>query len=124
MTAKTYEVTEEQLDACTRVINEQTRETFYLVQSASDPEKVYKVTYNMTHHCLSCTCPAMNPPTDELGYAKYMPRICWHIRAVDKHNRQYHELKKAEAIARQRQEEEKTLRRVMNAKPASYPQAQ
>ena len=124
MKTKTYGPTEEQIDACTRVIDEKTHETFYIVQSATDPTVTYQVRYCKAHNCLSCTCPAMNPPTDEHGFFKYAPRTCWHVRAVTAHSRQYITAKKAEAIARKRQEEEEMLARVLNAKPFNYTEAE
>ncbi len=96
-------VTGEQLDACTRVIDEARREVFYIVASATDPDVTYQVRYNKQYKVLSCTCLAMNPPTDEQGYFKYAPRPCWHVRAVVEHNRQFKAAKKAEAQARARQ---------------------
>jgi hypothetical protein len=106
MTNKKYGVTEEQIDACTRVKNERTGETFYLVQSASDATVTYQVHYHQGHNRLTCTCKAGQSSNN-----------CWHRRAVAEHNRQYHELKKAEAAAARRIEEQELLTRVMNAKP-------
>src|SRR5215472_15872102 len=96
-------VTAEQIDACTRVIDEAKREVFYLVQSATSYEVAYQVKYNQDHKCYSCTCPAGNPPTDANGCYTYAPRSCWHIRAASEHNRQHVALKQAEAEARRQQ---------------------
>ncbi len=109
MTSKTYGITPEQLDACTRVIDEKTGEVFYIVQSASDPTVSYQVRYSKQFNRLSCQCKG-----NQKG------RTCWHLRAALMHSREYAELKKAEDAARKRQEEEETLKRVMNAKPAHY----
>ena len=105
-TTKKYGVTDEQLDACTRVKNENTGETFYIVQSATDPTVSYTVRYHQGHNRLTCTCKAGQTSNN-----------CWHRRAVTEHNRQYHDLKKAEAAATKRIEEQELLQRVMNAKP-------
>jgi len=105
-TSKKYSVTPEQLDMVTRVINENTGETFYLCQSATDITVTYQIRYNKHFNRLSCTCKA-----NQNGHT------CWHIRAVVEHNRQYHDLKKAEALAQKRLAEQEMLQRVINAQP-------
>jgi len=85
-------VTEEQLDACTRVIDEAKGEVFYLVASATDPDVTYQVRYNKQYKVLSCTCKAAGSGN-----------TCWHRRAVVEHNRQFKAAKKAEAQAQARQ---------------------
>lgn len=113
MATKQYGVTPEQLDACTRVINEQTHETFYLVASATDPDVTYQVHFNKTFNRLTCNCKAGQTSN-----------TCWHRRAVAEHNRQYHELKRAEKLAFAQQERLATWGRVMNAQPACYTEAE
>ena len=66
-----YSVTLEQLDAATMIVDEKTQRAFYLVKSASDPEKEYRVTYNTAFSILQCTCPAGSEG-----------RGCWHKRAA------------------------------------------
>lgn len=87
-----HQVTPEQLDACTRVIDDKTGEVFYLVQSATDPDLQYKVIWNKQYKRPQCCCKAA-----------HNGRVCWHIRASLEHSRQYHEAKKAEAQAQVRQ---------------------
>jgi hypothetical protein len=106
MKTKTYGVTDEQLDMVTRVKNENTGETFYLAQSATDITVTYQIRYNKNYNRLSCTCKG-----NQNGHT------CWHIRAVVVHNRQYHDLKKAEAQAAKRLADQETLQRVVNAQP-------
>jgi hypothetical protein len=98
--------TQEQIDACTRVIDEAKHEVFYQVQSATDAEAAYQVRYNHQYKVLSCNC-----KVGQIGL------ICWHLRAVREHNRLHVELKRAEAEAQERLE---NWKRVLAAKPATY----
>lgn len=67
-----YPVTQEQIDACSRVIDLQTSQVFYQVKSATTPDLVYKVYYDRRFGKLACTCAAFYYPT------------CWHRRAAVK----------------------------------------
>ena len=94
-----YNVTEEQIDACTRVIDNATNTVFYQVESQSNPGTYYKVVYNREHRVLQCTnfengpvCPAS---------AKGLP--CWHKRAALAAEEEYKLLKAAEHQAEVRQ---------------------
>src|SRR6266702_6871073 len=99
MTAKTQTVTQAQLDACLRCIDELTGEVFYRVNSATHVDVTYTVRSHKEFHVLSCTCPSMNPAVDEYGFFKYAPRVCWHCKASVAHSRQYSALKQAEREA-------------------------
>jgi len=94
-----YRVSPEQVDLCQRYVDESTNSVFYLVPSAHEAGLFYLVTWDRNHGCFGCTCPAMNPPTDEHGYFLYSPRSCWHVRAALVHAMQYAELKRGEAEA-------------------------
>lgn len=96
-----YNVTEEQIDACHRVIDNNTHTVFYQVESQSNPGTYYKVLYNREHRVLQCTnfeggpiCPAS---------AKGLP--CWHKRAAVAAEEEYKSLKAAEHHAQVRQAE-------------------
>ncbi|MFL5591043.1 MAG: hypothetical protein ACJ8DI_25795 [Ktedonobacteraceae bacterium] len=50
-------VTQEQIDRCHRILHENTGETFYQVESESDPTKEYEVHF-IKGRGFTCTCPA------------------------------------------------------------------
>ena len=96
-----YQVTEEQLDKCSRVIDLATNEVFYLVQSQTDFETTYTVKYLPNVKAMTCNCPAGQRGTR-----------CWHVRAARKHAELYNEAVKAqvEAEARMKQEAEEAAK--------------
>ena len=107
----TTTVTPEQIDACTRVIDQAKHEVFYLVQSATDVTVTYQVRFNRQYKRLSCQCKG-----NQQGY------VCWHIRAAYEAAKQYAEVKRAECEAKVRMEQERleTWTRVMQAVPTCY----
>jgi hypothetical protein len=109
--------TDEQLDAVTIVIDEQTHEQFYLVQSATDPTVTYQVRYNHTFKRWSCQCKG-----NRAGY------LCWHLRSALEVGRQHAEEKRAEqeAAARLELEEAQMQARIewANEHPYQPPAAQ
>lgn len=72
------EVTSEQIDRCHRIIDEQTMEVFYLVQSESDDLVEYKVQYQTlpTKH-YTCTCPA---GLAGFAHVRHASGVCKHVR--------------------------------------------
>lgn len=69
--ATRFNVTQEQIDRASRVIDCQTGKVFYQVSSQTTDGKVYEVRYNSRYKRLTCNCPA--------GQAG-VP--CWHKRAT------------------------------------------
>jgi len=104
----TQTVTSDQLAACTRHIDPDTREVFYTAQSATDVNKTYTVRWNKRYKVFSCDCPAGQGTTN-----------CWHRRAVFEAATQYANAKRAEREAQVR-ELLATRKRVMNAQPTCY----
>jgi hypothetical protein len=78
---ETYRVKPEEVDLATRFVDS-AGDVLYVVRSRTDPHKEYIVHFDRQHNALSCTCPAMNPPTDEQGFFKWSPTGCWHTRAA------------------------------------------
>jgi len=106
--------TAEQLDAVTIVIDEQTNEQFYLVQSATDVTVTYQVRYNRHYNRWSCQCKG-----NTAGF------VCWHMRAALEVGRQHAEEKRNEALAAQRIAEEKAeYERLMQVPPTHYSEAE
>src|SRR5438552_13711204 len=89
-TTTRYEVTQEQLDRCHRIVNEQTGEVFYQVESESDPTVEYEVHF-IPGKGFTCTCPA-----GQEGFRSCSKGTCKHCRWAVAAARQY----KAE-VARQ-----------------------
>jgi len=91
-----FKVTEEQVDAVTRVIDDKNGSAFYVVQSASDPAKQYTVRWCSQSSRLGCSCPAgMN------GI------VCWHMRAAAAHDAEYTLAETARLEAEARAERER-----------------
>ena len=95
----TKPVTQEQIDACTRVIDEAKHEVFYLVATATGPNVTYQVHYNTQYSRFTCTCKA--------GYNGF---TCWHLRAAIQHATDYANAKRAEQEAQERERQERRLR--------------
>jgi hypothetical protein len=91
-----YHLTDEQIDAATRFIDLATRQVLYIVKSASDPEREYKVTYNRNFNRFACECKA-----SQLGLS------CWHMRSAFVNELMYRQAKRDEAEAQVRIAEEK-----------------
>ncbi len=68
-----YRVTDKQLDAATRFVNCATNEVIYIVKSATDPDKEYKVTWNRDFSRFAC---------DPRCRANQNGMCCWHIRSA------------------------------------------
>ena len=66
-----YNVTLEQIDKATRIIDMKTNTVFYQVESQTEACQVYSVRYNKDFGCLTCTCKA-----GQQGIP------CWHKRAA------------------------------------------
>ena len=108
--------TPEQLDAVTIVIDEATKQQFYLIRSASDATVTYQVRWNSHFSRWSCQCKG-----NAAGY------VCWHLRAALEVGRQHAELKRAEAEAEARIAEEEAMRiRIEHANqhPFTYTEAE
>jgi len=89
-----YNVTLEQIDKATRIIDMKTNTVFYQVESQTDPtQDPYRVEWNERFHKLTCSCAA-----GQQGIP------CWHIRAA----LAAETLNKAE-IRRQRQAEQAVI---------------
>jgi hypothetical protein len=88
---RTYKVTQEQIDACSRVVDLNTKQAFYQVESATTPGKIYEVRFNRTFGRLTCTCAA------GIYYS-----TCWHRRAAYAAEDLYKEAKRAEKEAAKR----------------------
>jgi len=124
-------VSQTQIDKARRI--EHNGEIHYLVENSKgnldeNGEVIeYTVRYDKAHKCITCTCPAMNPPTDANGFLKYAPRMCWHIPAAVAHavlyRQERREQSQIESYVRQGVDRE-TATRVVYAKGASYTEAQ
>ncbi len=71
------DVTSEQTSKCQKVIDFQTNEDFYLIESESDPTVEYKVQYS-TDHGFTCNCKA-----GEVGFSRitrHPSGVCKHVR--------------------------------------------
>jgi len=105
-----YRLTDSQLDAATRFIDLAGCQVIYLVQSASDPDVQYKVTWNRDFHRFACDprCPA-----NRHGIG------CWHVRSALANELIYRQNVRAEREAAQRIAEEKAeMERLMMVKPS------
>ncbi len=85
-----YNITIEQLDRATKIIDCNTNTVYYQVDSQTNPGTAYNVRFNCQFGCLTCTCPA-----GQQGIP------CWHKRAALAAN----ELDK-ERVRRERQAEQ------------------
>jgi hypothetical protein len=83
-TTTTRQVTEAQLSACHRIEDYNRHIVFYQVESAHEVGQEYVVMFDRVHKCLTCTCPAGNPPIVN-GLPLYAIRNCWHKRAAVEH---------------------------------------
>jgi hypothetical protein len=92
-TSEQYHVTDQQLDAATRFTCEATGEVFYIVRSASRPDRQYKVTWNKEFQVVQC---------DPRCEASHNGQNCWHRRAVMAAETLYRQAKRDEAAARER----------------------
>jgi hypothetical protein len=101
---KRYEITQAQVDACTRIVDMETRSASYRVASATTPGVLYTVRYDRRFGRIACNCPAWNYPT------------CWHRRAAVVAEREY---KKALLV---HQEAARRLQQEM-AEEAAYKQS-
>ena len=99
-TTTPFAVTQEQIDACERVIDETNHQVFYIVASTSNPGTHYKVIYNRQFGCLQCL-----PFDGEPCPASVKGLTCWHKRAALAAEAEYKALKRAERQAEQRQVE-------------------
>jgi hypothetical protein len=86
-----YRVTDEQIDAATRFVNSATHEVLYIVKSASEEGKEYKVTYNRNFNRFQCECKA-----SQVGMN------CWHVRSALVNEMMYRQAKRDEAEAKAR----------------------
>lgn len=127
--ATTTTVTQEQIDACTRVLDLSNNRVFYQVRSERDPLVEYKVEYvkdpkRPGKGYFTCTCPA-----GQNGFIHCSQGTCKHVRWALAAEDAYRAEKKARAEAAQRrtklivngkEADEETYNRVMNAKPYQY----
>lgn len=86
-----YQVTQEQIDACSRVTDLTTKQVFYQVASATTPDTVYKVWFDRRFGRIACNCPAFYYPT------------CWHRRAAVKAEELFKEELRAQYEAARRE---------------------
>jgi hypothetical protein len=91
-TLNKYRVTAEQLDRCSRWIDEQSKTVLYLVGSQSDPNLTYHVRWNSQFARFSCDC---------VGNSHGV--VCWHLRAAFAAEYLYREAKRNEEIASERE---------------------
>ena len=111
-----YRVTDKQLDAATRFVNCATNEVNYIVKSATDPDKEYKVTWNRDFSRFAC---------DPRCRANQNGMCCWHIRSALANEMLYRQAKRDEQIAAQRIEEERAeYERLMMVTPTRYSEAE
>lgn len=75
-------VTEDQINACSRIIDENRNEVFYQVTSQTDSSVEYTVRFSLLHG-FTCTCPA-----GEAGFVN-CHNYCWHVRAAVAHSEWY-----------------------------------
>ena len=93
-----YQVTQEHIDACERVIDETHNQIFYIVASTSNPGTHYKVFFNRQFGVIQCS-----PFDGEACPASVKGLPCWHKRAALAADAEYKALKRAERQAEQRQ---------------------
>lgn len=67
------EVTPDQIGACTKILDCQTHTNFYLVQSESDDQVEYKVTYSSKG--FQCSC-----PSGQHGFSNTKHGFCKHVK--------------------------------------------
>lgn len=84
MTATT-QISQDQIDACIRLIDPRTNRAYYQVQSESQEDTRYEVRWNLAHKCLTCTCKG-----GQAGFS------CKHMKWSLKAEQEYKELKRAE----------------------------
>jgi hypothetical protein len=105
-----YRVTPEQVDSCTRYVDEATNVVFYLIPSATTVGTFYRAAWNKNFARFSCECKANQSGMN-----------CWHVRAALVAARLYADAKRdeAEAAARIAQEQEQAAmqERVNSARP-------
>jgi hypothetical protein len=83
-------ITQEQLDRCHRIIDENTGKVFYKVQSESDPTQEYTVRF--TEKGWSCTCPAGRE-----GFRNCSHGTCKHCRWCHRHSQLLREEQREQA---------------------------
>src|SRR5215472_9019262 len=106
-----YHLTDEQIDAATRFIDLKTRSVIYMVKSASDPDREYKVTWNRDFNRFQCQCKA----SSQFGLD------CWHLRSAFVNELMYRQAKRDEAAAQARiAEEAAEYERLMMIPPTRY----
>src|SRR5947209_7557682 len=82
-----YQVTEEQISKAHRIEDYQKHQVIFKVENSRGDVDAegnvieYTVSWDRVHGCLTCTCPAGNPPIVN-GFPLYAPRNCWHMRAA------------------------------------------
>ena len=75
------DVTSEQIGRCHRVIDMQTGEDFYMVESESDPTEEYQVRYS-TDHGFTCTCKSGQYGFANVGHPSGTCKHCrWSVAA-------------------------------------------
>ncbi|GCE04705.1 hypothetical protein [Dictyobacter aurantiacus] len=137
-TTKTSPITEQQINRCTRIIDMQTMEPFYLVQSEADDLIEYKVQYHKDPKCpgkghFTCTCPA---GLDGFIHCSgpYCKHIRWALAASQVHKAELKaqaQAKKDASPARShllitdgQEADEETYTRVISAKPPQWTEAE
>lgn len=120
-TTTTTAITQEQINACTRVVDVETGSVFYRVRSERDPLVEYIVRYVKDAHrpgkgYFTCTCPA-----GEDGFAHCSQGTCKHVRwaLVAEEARRAEKQARARFIVNGKPVDDETWKRVQNAKP--YP---
>jgi hypothetical protein len=109
-----YHLTDEQIDAATRFIDLATREVLYMVKSASDPDKAYRVTWDKRFSRFTCEC-----KVSQIGIG------CWHLRSAYVNELMYRQAKRDEAEAAKRiAEEQAEYERLMMVPPTVYSEAE
>jgi len=102
-----YRVSDEQLDAAQRFVNCATREVLYIVKSASEVGREYKVTWNKQFGRFQCECKA-----------SHNGMCCWHVRSALANEMLYQQAKRDEEEAAKRIAEEKAeMERLMMVPP-------
>jgi hypothetical protein len=105
-----YHLTDEQIDAATRFIDLATRSVLYIVKSASEVGKEYKVTWNKHFSRFACECKA-----SQNGMC------CWHVRSALVNETMYRQAKRDEAEAAARIAEEKAEYERLMMVPPTHP---
>jgi hypothetical protein len=95
-TVNTMSVTEAQLTKCHRIVDGQTHEVFYLVESATEADREYKVTAERANGEFRLHCTIFG--TDAPCPAEAAGRICWHKRASLAHAAEYKATQKTLAL--------------------------